>query len=372
MFENIKFILEKSAELGVPCSEIVIFHEGKEVFHDVRGVRDECGTPLRADERFNIYSCSKPITCAAALTLFEQGKISLDDDLADYIPAFGDVKVAKKSGIFKAENKIKLYNLFTMTAGLNYKVTSAAVKEGKEATDGKCPTVKMMDYIAKIPLSYEPGERWLYSLAHDVIAAVVEIASGKRFGEYVKEKIFDPLGMNSSTYNLPESEVDSLPEQYLFNKKLYNQGKHIVLYKLGTEYESGGGGCITTARDYVKFLEGMRNEKILSRETLDLMYKDHLTDSQRASYETPEGYGYGLGVRVPDASGRRTDVGWGGAAGGYLALDEKHGISLYYAQHVLYTPNANLRKDIIEAAKLDLGFDAFTEDMYQGNANHLF
>ena len=372
MFENIKFLLDKSAELGVPCTEISIFHEGKEVFYDVRGVKSLGGEAISPDELFNIYSCSKPITCAAALTLVEQGKISLNDDLADYIPAFGEVKVAKNGGIFKAENKIKLYNLFTMTAGLNYNIESEAVDEGKIATDGNCPTVKMMDYIAQIPLSYEPGERWLYSLGHDVIAAVVEIASGKRFGEYVKEKIFDPLGMTRSTFSLPESEVETLPEQYVYKDKLYSQGKHIVRYKLGSEYESGGAGCVTTTHDYIKFLEGMRNEKILSREMLDLMYKDHLTDTQRLSYDTPAGYGYGLGVRVPDASGRRTDIGWGGAAGGYLALDEKHGISLYFSQHVMQTPNKNLRKDFIEAAKLDLGYDAFTEDMYHGVASHLF
>ena len=104
---------------------------------------------------------------------------------------------------------------------------------------------------------------------------------------------------------------------------------------------------------------------------LNLMYNDHLNEAQSEACWAPLGYGYGLGVRVPDASGRRSDIGWGGAAGAYLALDEKSGITLYYAQHVLNSPNKNLRKDIIEAAKLDLGFDAFTEDMYRGEASSL-
>ena len=115
----------------------------------------------------------------------------------------------------------------------------------------------------------------------------------------------------------------------------------------------------------------MRTGKLLSRETLKIMYHDHLNKAQRASCWAPNAYGYGLGVRVPDASGRRTDIGWGGAAGAYLALDEKNGISLYYNQHVLHSPNKNLRKDLIEAAKLDLEFEAFTEDMYHGEASHL-
>lgn len=277
MFDNLKFILDRSAELGIPGMELLVYQDGKEAFHEVRGVRDEEGTPLRTNEKFNIYSCSKPITCAAALTLLEEGKISLDDDLSDYIPAFGDVKVVKNGGIFKAEKNIKLRQLFTMTAGLSYSVDSPEVHSGIADTEGRCPTVKMMDYIAKMPLLYEPGESWFYSLAHDVIAAVVEIASGKRFGLYVKEKIFDPLGMNDSTFLLPEDEVDQLPMQY----KGTPEGvvpvpyKTIGKYKLGSEYESGGAGCVTNARDYLKFLEAMRNEKILSRETLDLMYSNH-------------------------------------------------------------------------------------------------
>ncbi len=373
MFDNLKLILDRSAALGIPCSEILVCQNGKEVFYDLRGVRDAEGTPLRPNEKFNIYSCSKPITCAAALTLLEQGKLSLDDDLCDYIPAFGDVKVKKNGGIFKAENKIKLRNLFTMTAGLTYDMESAEIARGRADTDGACPTVRMMDYIAEMPLAFDPGDSWNYSLCHDVLAAVVEIVSDKRFGLYVKEKIFDPCGMHESTFLLPEEEVESLPAQYVHSPEsgFTEISRAIRRYKPGYLYESGGAGCITTVRDYIKFLEAMRNEKILSRETLDLMYTDHLTDAQRAACWAPVGYGYGLGVRVPDATGRRTDIGWGGAAGSYLALDERNGISLYYAQHVLNSPNKDLRKDIIEAAKLDLGFDAFTEDMYRGEASHL-
>ena len=372
MFDNLKFILDKSTELGVPAMELLVYHNSSEVFHEVRGVRDREGTPLRANEKFNVYSCSKPITCAAALTLLEEGKISLDDDLSSYIPAFGDVKVAKNGGIFKAEKSIKLRHLFTMTAGLGYNTDSKPIRDCKRETDGRCPTVLTMDYLARVPLLYEPGESWFYSLAHDVIAAVVEIVSGKRFGEYVKDRIFTPCGMSDSTFLLPEEEVALLPMQYAGTLDgIKPVDRHIQKYKFGSEYESGGAGCITTARDYIKFLEAMRGEKILSRETLDLMYSDHLNDVQRAACWAPVGYSYGLGVRVPDSTGRRSDIGWGGAAGALLALDEKHSITLYYAQHVLASPNKDLKKDIIEAAKLDLGYDAFTEDMYSGEASYL-
>ena len=372
MFDNLKYILDKGEELGVPAAELIVMHNGTEVFHDARGVRDSLGNPLLQDERFNIYSCSKPITCAAALTLLEEGKISLDDEVSKFIPAFGDVNVLKNGGIFKAERPMTLHHLFTMTSGLTYNMESSEIALGVRETEGRCPTVKMMDYVARMPLTFEPGDNWQYSLSHDVLAAVVEVVSGKRFGEYVSDRIFEPLGMTSSTFLLPEEEVALLPAQYKGTEGgVVEIDRHIYRYKPGSEYESGGAGCITTARDYIKFLEAMRCEKILSREVLDLMYRDHLTDGQRAGCWAPRGYGYGLGVRVPDSTGKRTDIGWGGAAGAFLALDESHGISLYYAQHVLNTPNRNLRKDIIEAAKLDLGYEAFTEDMNLGEGSHL-
>jgi len=148
--------------------------------------------------------------------------------------------------------------------------------------------------------------------------------------------------------------------------------RNIRGYKLGSEYESGGAGCISTVSDYMKFLEAMRTEKIISRETLEIMLTTTLTPEQLNSGNlVAMGYTYGLGVRVPDERKRRTDYGWGGAAGAYLAVDEKNAMTVFYAQHVLNTPNANIRKDVVEAAKLDLGFDAYVADMFRGTGSTL-
>ncbi len=370
MFKYVKKIFDMNSELKIPAMDISVFCDGKQVYREMRGTSDGT-TPLNGNELYNAYSCSKPITCATALTLFEQGKFSLDDNIADYIPAFKDMKVKYNGGLCKAERPIKIFNLFTMTSGLNYNVKSDEIKQGFMETEGKCPTLKMMDYIAKMPLEYQPGENWMYSLAHDVLVALVEVVSGKRFGEYIKEKVFSPLGIKNITYSLPNESSHRVCNQYAYeNDKYCDIGKQIFSYKLGSEYESGGAGAVVSTEDYLKFLEGLRTGKIISLDTLEMMSKDRLTPAQRKSYWLAEGYGYGLGVRVP-SNNLRTDIGWGGAAGAFAAIDQKNKISVYYSQHVLQTPNKDWRKDIIEAVKLDLGFDAFKEDMFHGIGNFL-
>ena len=375
MFENIEKLLSESIRRGTPGMEISIYHKGNEVYHAVRGVKDADGTGLVGGELYNTYSCSKLITCVLALKLIEEGKLRLDDCLCDYIPAFSDMKVKKCGGIEKAEKKISIFNLFNMSAGLSYDVDTEDIARGIAETEGRCPTVKMMDYIAKAPLEYEPGEGWQYSLAHDVLAAVVEIAGGKRFGELAKEKIFSPLGMNNSTFLLPKSRLPELCDQYIYDKrgkKYVDIGKEIYKYKFGSEYESGGAGLVSTVSDFMIFLEAMRNYKLLAPDTVEKMTTDYLNDAQRVSY-SPWGinsYGYGLGVRVP--LGERTDYGWGGAAGAVAVIDEPHELTLYYSQHVLFSPTSALRKDYVEAAKLDLGYkDADAKSMWHGTASSL-
>jgi len=374
MFENVKKLLDKSEELGIPAMDLVIYQGGKQVFRETRGVSDEYGAPLTERTLFDIYSCSKFITCTAAMMLLEDKKISLNDDVADYISAFGDMKVKKNGGIFKAENKIKLFHLFTMTGGLSYDVASKHIARGKSETEGKCPTVKMMDYIAAMPLEFEPGENWRYSFSHDVLAAIVEIVSGRKFGEYVKEKIFDPLGMTDTTYNLPDSKLCDVCTQYLYNKEkreYQNIGKRIRNYKLGEEYESGGAGAVSTVNDYIKFLEGVRLGKLISFDAIAEMKLDRLTDAQRHACWVEKGYGYGLGVRTPDASCKRTDFGWNGAAGAFGAVDIQNEITLYYSQAVLTSPARPLQGSYIEAAKLDLGLSAYEEEMWKNSINPL-
>ena len=189
----------------------------------------------------------------------------------------------------------------------------------------------------------------------------------------IEENIFKPLNMRDTTFLLPEDKLSTVSAQYWFrgNGVFENVGRKIINYKFGTRYESGGAGLVGTVDDYIKFLEGIRKERLVSKQTLDLMQIDRLSETQRNACFVSTGYGYGLGVRVPRIGYLRTDIGWGGAAGSFLAIDREREISVFYAQHVLNSPHMNLRKDIIEAVKLDLGFEAYTQDMWQGTASHL-
>jgi CubicO group peptidase (beta-lactamase class C family) len=173
--------------------------------------------------------------------------------------------------------------------------------------------------------------------------------------------------MTDTTFNLDEKRLPEVCDQYLYSKEkgFENIGKNIRSYKLGSEYESGGAGAVSTVNDYIKFLEGIRLGKVISPDTIEKMTVDHLTDEQRAVCWVEKGYGYGLGIRTPDKTDKRTDFGWNGAAGAYGAVDLKNEITLYYSQSVLASPARPLQSSYIEAAKLDLGFSAYEEEMWK-------
>lgn len=376
MFENCKKLMDCCQESGVPALDLIVYHQGKEVYRDVRGTRDYQGTlPLLGNEKYNIYSCSKVVTVAAALQLLEAGKIRLTDNLADYIPAFADVRVGVDGDTKKAENKITLYHLFTMTSGIQYLTNHPQIQRAQKDTDGKCPTVIAMDYIAKIPLLFHPGESWKYGFNHDILGAVIEIVTGMPFGEYVKRNIFDVCGATSATFLQDESNLDGLCAQFEFHpttNTFVDVGKKIQYYRLGSEFESGGAGITCTVQDYIRFLEAMRTHKIISPESVRQLNVNQLKPGKQTKVcWVEEGYGYGLGVRTPLPQSKRTDYGWGGAAGAMASIDEQHGITMFYAQHVLESPAKAYRKDFIEAVKLDLGYPAFTESMYHGEGNAL-
>ncbi len=219
-----------------------------------------------------------------------------------------------------------------------------------------------MKYLAEEPLIFEPGDRWNYSLCHDVLAAFVEVISGEKFESYVKKNIFDVLGMSKSTFILPETEIETIAPQYSFQGgKAVDIGKAIFNYKIGSEYASGGAGCISSVDDYIKFLEGLRTHNLLKPETLKLMMSDRLTDEQKRTYTKKANYGYGLGVRCPKGDERYIDFGWGGAAGAFLAIDMQNAVSIYFGSHLLASPAQGLRDmlcrfvraELIDSSELD-------------------
>lgn len=370
MFERIKSFCDSMLEKGLPGFDLVIYKDGECVLRYANGYSDvENKIKMTGKERFNIYSCSKPITCTAALQLFEKGLFSLDDKLSDYMPEFKEMTVKTEDGVKKAEKAITIRDLFGMSSGLSYNVTSPEILKFKEESNGRCPTRETMKYIAKEPLSFEPGEKWQYGLSHDVLAALIEVLTGEKFEEYVKKNIFDVVGMNNTTFMLPENELDTVAEQYRFSSgELRNIGKKVSHYKIGSEYAAGGAGAISTVDDYIRFLEALRTHKLLKPETIKLM----TTDLGKWPSNT---HGYGLGVRCPKGVEKYTDFGWGGAACSYLAVDIENGISLFFGAHLCDSPVQGIRSMLYRFARAELidnsDFDNILNDLKKLHNYHL-
>ncbi len=337
MFQKLTDKLDEFLKFGIPFYDCIVMKDGKCVYRHSNGYTDAAKTvTVTGKEKYNIYSCSKLMTCIAALQLWEKGMFSLDDKLSKYLPEFENMTVKKDGGAVPAKNPILIRNLFTMTAGFSYNLEYPQILLCRKDTNGECPTRELIRYLAKEPLEFEPGERWEYSLCHDILAALIEVLTGITFGEYVKKNIFDPLGMDDSTFLLPDDRLDEVINQYSYSaeKGVVERDKHIP-YKLGSKYESGGAGCISTVDDYIKLLEAVRvGDVILKKETIDLMATNQLTEEQIKTYGWGYAYGYGLGQRCPNG-GERTDFGWGGAAGAYYMINREKGITAYYGTHIL-------------------------------------
>ncbi len=349
MFEPLTRHLDQFLEAGVPGYDCIVYHKGKCVYRHWAGYSDlEKTVPMTGRELYNIYSCSKPITCTAVLQLVEAGKLGLHDPVSRYLPEYEKMQVKTAEGLRDAKTPITIYHLLCMTAGLTYDVGTSNLRRCIESQQDGCPTRDVIRALAADPLAFEPGERWEYSLCHDVLAAVVEVVSGQRFSTYVKEHIFDVLGMDQATYRVDGQVLDALCPQFTYNSetgKVEECGKS-ALYRFGPEYESGGAGCASTVEDFIKFLEALRvGNVILSDDMTRLMETDQLTDAQRSSFWMDD-YGYGLGVRCPLGTNEITDFGWNGAAGSYLMIDRKNEMTLFYAQQVLGAPVAPIRVGI--------------------------
>lgn len=358
MFEKTKALCDSFLAMGVPGFDLMVCKDGECVLRYMNGYSDrEKKTPMKGDELYNIFSCSKMFTCVAAMQLWEKGLFRLEDILSDYMPEFKEMTVKTPEGIVPAKTQIHIYDLFQMTAGFDYNLESPSLKQLRIDTDGRCPTREVARALAKEPLQFHPGEKYLYSLAHDVLAALVEVLSGEKFEDYVKKNIFDRVGMPDSDFLIPMEDYEKVIPLYrgtpegVVNHPL---GK-VPMYRIGTEHASGGAGCVSTVEDYMKFLEALRSgETLLKQDTLRLMATQRLNPQQMETFTKKETHGYGLGMRVPKEGGWHKDFGWGGAAGAYFAIDPTRNISIYYAQHVTLSPNTAQRNWVYEAVVEEL------------------
>jgi len=370
-FGNLKIFLDNWAEEFTPGCQIVIYKDNKKVYSYHTGFYDvESNIKLKGNELFNLYSCSKVATVTAALQFYEKGVFLLDDPLYEYIPEFKEMYIKDEDGnTRKAVKPITMRNLFTMTAGYSYDFLTPGFEKANKITNGKNDTLTVMKSIASDPLHFEPGEKWNYSICHDILAGAVQAMTGMRFSEYVTKNIFDPLGIKDAYYHVPETEKGRVAQQYQFDpdgiitdditenlgKKQPESGvmRRIdkgVAHVLGDEYDSGGAGVTATCEDYALFAHALANrgvglsgERILSPHTIDLMRTNHLTENQMKTYTWGDlcGYGYGLGVRTQMKTADSCTIsnfgefGWSGAAGAVLIADPKENLAVFFTQHVI-------------------------------------
>ncbi len=304
---------------------------------------------------FPIASMSKVITVAGVMQLYEQGLFKMWDPVSEYLPGFKSPKIAKENPdgtyeIVDAGGEVTMRQLFTMTSGVPYGWGDTAagrirIEKEKEYMASGEPfpgTVEYANLVGQLPLAFEPGEKWMYGFSIDVLGAVLEVLTGRSLGEYLKENIFDPLGMKDTGFFVPAENHSRIATLYHINEGLKPDQRNYPAAK--PEFESGGGGLFSTVPDYSRFaqmllhggtLDGVR---ILGRKTVDLISTDHLTPEQRKSdsWDTQRGYGYGLGVRVmtnPELAGINGSVGewgWDGAFGNWFCVDPKESLTCVY------------------------------------------
>ncbi|MBE7679960.1 serine hydrolase domain-containing protein [Paenibacillus sp. P13VS] len=356
-FKPLASFIDRVTSWRIPWAEVMVIHQNDTVFHYRNGYANlEEKTPITDGAIFNLYSMTKIMTCVAALQLVERGHMLLSDPVSDYLPEFAEMNVKKvmpngEVRLEKATRAITVRDLFTMTAGFSYDVGAPSIKEAVQSTDGKLPTREFAKALAKEPLLFEPGTHWNYSMCHDVLGALIEVVSGRRFGTYLQEEITGPLGMNDTAFDLNDEQQSRLIPQYAYNDELE---KAIRMdgngFRVGTELESGGAGLLSTVRDYALFLNALTGHgtspegvRILSQASVELMRTDHLNEMTRPDYSWDHmgGYGFGLGVRThisKSESGSLSphgEFGWSGAAGCMAIMDPDSGLTVMYAQHLL-------------------------------------
>ena len=343
---------------GIPSQDIIVYVKGKEVYRHSAGYRNvEKAEPIRRDDLYFMYSATKPLTNVAALQLLERGKILLQEPVSKYIPEYAHpmVKVTSDRSIgslVPAGHTLRIWHLMTMTSGIPYNSKAPEILACMEEHNGAPTTGDIVKAFAARPLNFHPGEHWMYGFSHDVLAHVVEVASGERFGDYVKKNIFDPIGMKNSSFHLTDDLIPRMAMQYRFDAAQGKAVEHGLRneYVFGPNFESGGAGCISCLDDYILFAETLTHKgvapngnRILAERTVDLMRSDCLNEKTRPDFDWDafRGYGYGFGVRTfvsPAKGGSLTSLGefgWGGAAGAYVHADPEREISIVYLQHML-------------------------------------
>jgi CubicO group peptidase (beta-lactamase class C family) len=327
----------------------VVTRRGQVAHWGMSGLADkEQGKPMAADTIFRIYSMTKPITSVAIMMLYEEGRFQLDDPISRFLPQFANQRVAvfDASGIIdtvRALREITFRDLLTHTSGLTYGSMNATPVDGMYRDTGigvfaDHPDGDLMETtekLAGLPLLAQPGAEWNYSVATDVLGALVQAISGQRFGAFLQHRVLGPLGMEDTDFRVPTNKMDRLAAIYRRDPEGgLMPGGDMGEYRVPGErrMESGGGGLVSTVGDYLTFCDMLLNKgvhggvRLLGRKTVELMTTNHLPGDMagmgqtRFSESSYQGIGFGLGFSVmldpakAQILGTPGEYAWGGAA----------------------------------------------------------
>jgi CubicO group peptidase (beta-lactamase class C family) len=378
ILSQIKPVMEHAvATHFVAGANILVYRHGiEDTFYAEAGMADtEKSLPIRRDTIFRLYSMTKPITAAAVMKLVECGTVDLLDPVADYLPGFRNQRVYCGGETFDAKRDVTILDLLSMTSGLPYPGESAVSTRVAEvfAQNSSLSTVELANALGECGLEFQPGERWMYGTSADVAAAVVELASGKRFGDFVRDEFFVPLGMEDTAFFVPVEKQPRLAQTYASTDgklKVYSDSHLRIANKMEAKpaFESGGAGLSSTIDDYMKFAQMLLNDgtqngmRILSEKTVKRMATASLTDSQRAGmsdWAGLVGFSYGHFMRVLVEPGRAAllgsagEYGWDGWLGAYFCNDPAEDLSVVFMSQRTDTGTTRLTRtlrNIISAA----------------------
>ena len=332
-------------EVGIPYLDVVCYKEHREIY------RCLSGEGVTGKERLYMYSCGKPITVVAAMRLIEEKKLSLEDKVCSYLPEIKNAFILNENGEKEyVGDRMTIRNLFTMTTGFSYDFYKPPVLQLMKDSQGKATLREFIAKFVESPLLFAPGERYQYGISHDILAAVMEVVTGKKFSKYVKEVIFEPLGMQESRFdNLETDMADVYWAEPNGEVRLLVEEKFFVPTPA---YESGGAGLVSTVEDYIRFADAMacggvaaNGYKVLGKEALALLTSEQLKQisiSNAFACVQGDDYGYGLGVRIrqkpTDWGLNKGEFGWDGAAGSYVMMDPEKKVSVFIGVHLRNWP----------------------------------
>jgi len=364
-------VLRREVASGrLPGAVAMIARHGKIGLFEAAGQQDpSTGAPMKTDSIFRIYSMTKPVVSVAVMMLVERGQLLLSDPVSRWLPEYAKQQVATAQGLQPVRQEATVQDLLRHTAGLTYEFLgdSPVQRQYREVKidSRERSNATFSQTLAALPLQFQPGSMWAYSRATDVLGRLVEVVSGQGLGVFLQAEIFDPLGMVDTGFAVPPEQHHRIAEPFAHDPDGGVPMKVIEPREVPA-MESGGGGLMSTAMDYTRFLHCLRNRgaldgvRLLGPHTVDYMTADHLGGTPSDGTLLPPGHGFGLGFAVRTHLGLSPVPGsvglyyWSGIAGTSFFVDPALDM---YAMLLIQAPNQRhyyrpLFRDLVYAALL--------------------